>query len=191
VIVMRLIHPPDCARDYATVEYAVKPPDRARNSNPGTRNYSHMTARQRRSWWRRHSLSLVAGGILLLWIVLYARSSPETHAGSFFGNAIADWTGLMVMVLATKHLYEKGSAESKQPLPGILPNRWEELAREHSLSLFLLLTGAAWVAVFLRMDTQSKWGQVVGNIVSEWTQILGLVLLTKKLIETGSKDSKR
>ena len=150
-----------------------------------------MTARQRRSWWQRHSLSLVAGGILLLWIVLYARSSPETHAGSFFGNAIADWTGLVVMVLATKRLYEKGSAESKQPLPGILPNRWEELVREHSLSLFLLLTGAAWLVLFLRMDTQSKWGQVVGNIVSEWTQILGLVLLTKKLIETGSKDSKR
>jgi hypothetical protein len=31
----------------------------------------------------------------------------------------------------------------------------------------------------------------VGNIVSEWTQILGLVLLTKKLIEAGSKESDR
>jgi len=31
---------------------------------------------------------------------------------------------------------------------------------------------------------------VVGNIVSEWTQIIGLVLLTKKLVETGSKESK-
>jgi hypothetical protein len=40
------------------------------------------------------------------------------------------------------------------------------------------------------MDAQGKWGQVVGNIVSEWTQILGLVLLTKRLMETGSKDSK-
>src|SRR6266702_1847916 len=95
----------------------------SRNSQPGTRNYWFMTARQRRPWWRRHSLSLVAGAILLLWIVLYTLSSPETHAGSFFGNAIADWTGLVVMVLATKHLYEKGSAESKQPLPGVLPNR--------------------------------------------------------------------
>jgi hypothetical protein len=36
------------------------------------------------------------------------------------------------------------------------------------------------------MDAQGKWGQVVGNIVSEWTQILGLVLLTKRMIETGS-----
>jgi hypothetical protein len=29
----------------------------------------------------------------------------------------------------------------------------------------------------------------VGNIVSEWTQILGLVLLTKRLMESGSKES--
>jgi peptidoglycan/LPS O-acetylase OafA/YrhL len=148
-----------------------------------------MTPRRRRSWWHKHSLTLVAGAILALWIVLYARSSPETHAGSFFGNAIADWTGLVVMVLATKHLYEKGSAESK-PLPGVLPNRVEEVLQEHSLSIFLLVTGAAWLVLFLRMDSQAKWGQVVGNIVSEWTQILGIVLLTKRLIETGSKDSK-
>jgi hypothetical protein len=154
------------------------------------RNYFSMSARHRLGWWRRHSLTLVAGGILLLWIVLYARSSPQTHWGSFFGNAIADWTGLVVMVLATKHLYEKGSAESKQP-QGILPNRYEEALREHSLSIFLLLTGVVWVALFVHMDAQGKWGQVVGNIVSEWTQVLGLVLLTKKLIEMGSKDSKR
>ena len=149
-----------------------------------------MASRRGRRWWRRHSLTLVAGAILLFWIVLYARSSPQTHAGSFFGNAIADWTGLVVMVLATKHLYEKGSAESKQP-HGLLPNRYEEVLREHSLSIFLVLTGAVWVALFVKMDAQGKWGQVVGNIVSEWTQVLGLVLLTKKLIETGSKDSKR
>jgi len=39
------------------------------------------------------------------------------------------------------------------------------------------------------VDSESKWGQVVGNIVSEWTQILGLVLLTKRLIEWHSKES--
>ena len=82
-----------------------------------------MTAHRRRSSWRRHSLTLVAGAILFLWIVLYARSSPRTHAGSFFGNAIADWSGLVVMVLATKHLYEKGyqgalGMEHGQSLPG-------------------------------------------------------------------------
>lgn len=148
-----------------------------------------MNARRQRSWLRKHSLSLVAGSILALWILLYWISSPQTHAGSFFGNAIADWTGLVVMVLATKHLYEKGSAESKQP-SGVLSNRVEELLREHSLSIFLLITGALWLALFVHMDAQGKWGQVVGNIVSEWTQVLGLVLLTKRLIETGSKESR-
>jgi hypothetical protein len=34
-------------------------------------------------------------------------------------------------------------------------------------------------------------GQVVGNIVSEWKQIIGLVLLTKRLIERRSKESSR
>lgn len=147
-----------------------------------------MVARRRR-WWHEHSLALVASAILLLWIVLYIASSPETHAGSFFGNAIADWSGLVVMVVVTKFLYEKGSAESK-PLPGVLPNRLEETLREHSLSIFLLLTGGIWLALFLHMDAQGKWGQVVGNIVSEWTQILGLVWLTKRFIEKGSKESK-
>ena len=32
-------------------------------------------------------------------------------------------------------------------------------------------------------------GTVVSNIVSEWSQQIGLVLLTKKLIEPGSKES--
>jgi hypothetical protein len=94
------------------------------------------------------------------------------------------------MALATAHLYEKGSAESKQPR-GILPNRVEEVLRDHSLTIFLLLTGVIWVVLFLHMNAQGKWGQVVGNIVSEWTQILGVVLLTKRLIEYGSKDSRR
>jgi len=146
-----------------------------------------MSAHHRCPWWRKHSLTLVASAILILWIVLYARSSPQTHAGSFFGNAIADWSGLVVMVIATKYLYEKGSAESKQPR-GIVPNRVGKAVREHSLTIFLLVTGAVWLALFMHMDAQGKWGQVVGNIVSEWTQVLGLVLLTKRLIETGSKD---
>jgi peptidoglycan/LPS O-acetylase OafA/YrhL len=149
-----------------------------------------MTPRRRRPWWQKHSLTLVAGAILVLWILLYAKSSPNTHLGSFFGNAIADWTGLVVMALATAHLYEKGSAESRQPR-GILPSRVEEVLRDHSLTIFLLITGALWVALFARMNAQGKWGQVVGNIVSEWTQILGVVLLTKRLIEYGSKDSRR
>ena len=129
----------------------------------------------RKSFLARHSLSIAASCILVLWIVLYCISDPGTHWGSFFGNAIADWTGMVVMVFATKHLYEKGSAESKKPPKEILPRTLETL-RNHSLTIFLVLTGVIWVVAFARMDSESKWGQVVGNIVSEWTQILGLVL---------------
>lgn len=144
----------------------------------------------RRKWvFRRHSLTIVSTSVLAAWIVLYFISDPSTHIGSFFGNAIADWSGVLVTVLATKYLYERGSAESKQPR-GILPRRWEELLRDHSLTIFLVVTGAVWIAAFIHMDAQSKWGQVVGNIVSEWTQVLGLVLMTKRLIESGSKESK-
>jgi hypothetical protein len=135
----------------------------------------------------RHSLSLATLGVVLLLIVLYLRSNPNTHVGSFFGNAIADWTGVLVTIVMTKHLYEKGSKDSKQP-KGILPSKVMELLREHSLTLFLLITGIGWVVAFKAMDPGSKWGQVVGNIVSEWTQILGLVLLTKRLMEVGSKE---
>ena len=136
---------------------------------------------------RKHSLSFAALGIVLLLIVLYRGSDPSTHVGSFFGNAIADWTGVFVTVVMTKFLYEKGSAESKEP-KGILPSAVLELLREHSLTIVLLITGAGWVIAFRAMDPNGKWGQVVGNIVSEWTQILGLVLMTKRLIEVGSKE---
>src|SRR5262249_49486888 len=115
-----------------------------------------------------------------LWVILYAISDEHTHWGSFFGNAIADWSGVVVMVLATKHLYERGSQESRQPGRGApWQSHFREFIREHSLTLFLVATGAGWVALFARSDPESKWGQVVGNIVSEWTQILGLVLMTK------------
>jgi hypothetical protein len=137
---------------------------------------------------RKHSLSLAALGVVILLIVLYCLSSPDSHWGSFFGNAIADWTGVVVTVVMTKYLYEKGSAESKQPT-GKLPSAVMEFVREHSLTLFLLVTGSAWVIAFSAMRPNSRWGKVVGNIVSEWTQILGLVLMTKRLIETGSKEN--
>jgi hypothetical protein len=135
----------------------------------------------------RHSLSLAALGVVVLLIVLYCLSDPATHLGSFFGNAIADWTGVLVTVVMTKHLYEKGSAESKQP-KGVVPSVVIEFLREHSLTLFLVATGIVWIFVFRAMNPESRWGQVVGNIVSEWTQVLGLVLLTKRLIEVGSKE---
>lgn len=126
----------------------------------------------------------------MLLVALYNWSNPSTHLGSFFGNAIADWTGVVVTVVMTKFLYEKGSAESKEP-KGKERLAIVELLREHSMTIFLVSTGIGWVLAFRAMNPESKWGQVVGNIVSEWTQILGLVLLTKRLIETGSKESSR
>jgi len=136
-------------------------------------------------------LSIAAVIILTAWICLYVVSNPGTHLGSFFGNAIADWSGVVVMVFATKYLYEKGSAESRRPPKTFLGPVWEQRLRDHSLSIFLVITGVGWVALYASMDSESKWGQVVGNIVSEWTQILGLVLLTKRLIERHSKESSR
>jgi hypothetical protein len=144
-------------------------------------------SRKSQPFLRKHSLSLAALGVVLLLIVLYRLSDPSTHIGSFFGNAIADWTGVFVTIVLTKFLYEKGSAESKQP-KGILPSAVLDLLREHSLTIFLIVTGIGWVIAFGAMDSESKWGQVVGNIVSEWTQILGLVLMTKRLMEVGSKE---
>jgi hypothetical protein len=146
-----------------------------------------MKPTRKPSFLHQHALSLAALGVVVLLIALYVRSSPNTHIGSFFGNAIADWTGVLVTVLMTKHLYEKGSAESKKPR-GARHSPYLRFLREHSLTLFLLVTGIGWVLAFRAMDPNSKWGQVVGNIVSEWTQILGLVLLTKKLLEVGSKQ---
>jgi hypothetical protein len=143
-----------------------------------------------RSFIRHHSLSLTSISILILWIVLYSHFGPRGHLGSFFGNAIADWTGVVVTVLATKYMYEVGSAESRKPHPEFL-GRVHAFLRNHSLSIFLLMTGIGWVLLYGSVDSESKWGQVVGNILSEWTQIFGLVILTKKLIEVHSKESRR
>jgi hypothetical protein len=145
--------------------------------------------KRKKSFWHDHSLSIAAAGILFAWVVLYVRSDPQTHIGAFFGNAIADWTGLLMTVLATKYMYERGSAESK-PLPHNLLSPALEWLRDHSLSLFFLFTGAGLVVLFASMDSESKWGQVVGNIVSEWTQILGLLLMTKKLMEKKSAEDR-
>lgn len=137
---------------------------------------------------RRHSLSLVVLGILALWLVLYVFSDPNTHLGAFYGNAIADWSGSAAVVVLTKFLYERGSAESKRP-----PNRrtkWRSFVESHSLTIVLVVTGIAWALLFARSDPQSRWGQVVGNVTSEWLQMIGLVILTKRFTELGSKESK-
>ena len=146
--------------------------------------------RRKAGFLKHHALSLAAIGILLVWVALYFYADPKTHRGSFFGNAIADWTGVVVTVIATKYFYEIGSAESRQP-GRLFQNRVMETIRDHSLTIFLALTGVGWAVLYLKMDSEGKWGQVVGNILSEWTQLLGLVLLTKRLIEQRSKESHR
>ena len=144
--------------------------------------------RRKAGFLKHHALSLTAIAILLSWVVLYIYADPKTHRGSFYGNAIADWTGVVLTVLATKYFYEIGSAESRQPVPRFR-NRLIETLRDHSLTIFLALTGIGWAVLYMKLDSEAKWGQVVGNILSEWTQLLGLVLLTKRLMEEKSKES--
>jgi hypothetical protein len=143
----------------------------------------------KKHWVHQHSLSIVSVLLLVVWIVAYRLSDPATHLGAFFGNAIADWSGSVVIILGTKFLYEIGSAESR-PLKGKKANPVVELLYEHSLLIFLAITGIGWLILYLRMGVEDKWGQVVGNIVSEWLQMAGLVYLTKRLIERGSKESR-
>lgn len=145
-------------------------------------------ARREKGFWHNHSLSIVCAAIFFLWLGIYTQSNPNTHWGSFFGNAIADWAGVLVTVIATKYFYEKGSEESRQPSDGIFtPVR--KVLHQHSLSIFLVVTGIGWVLLFARVQPNSKWGQVVGNVISEWTQQFGMVILTKKLIERHSAES--
>jgi hypothetical protein len=147
----------------------------------------HPTRRSGQGFLQQHSLSLIVGGVLALWFVLYVRADPLTHLGAFYGNAIADWTGTLLIVLVTKYFFEQGSKESRRP-----PKERSRVLRllvSHSLTIFLVATGAAWAVVYARTDANGKAGQVIGNIVSEWTQVLGLVLITKYARERGSKES--
>jgi len=139
---------------------------------------------------RQHSLSLTVGGILTTWFVLYARSDPSTHLGAFYGNALADWLGTFILVIATKYFYEIGSAESRTP-HSTSRSAFLCFCVDHSLTIGLIVTGVIWAVVYARIDANGKAGQVVGNIVSEWTQILGIVVITKYTREVGSKESRR
>lgn len=137
------------------------------------------------SFLQRHSLSLAAAGVVAAVLVLYVYSDPATHSGAFYGNAIADWTGVFVSVLATKHLAER-KVRRKLPAGSPLMAHVGRLAHNHALTLFLTLTGVVWVIVYLRMNVEAKWGQVVGSLVSEWTQNLGFVFMTKKFMERNT-----
>jgi hypothetical protein len=143
--------------------------------------------KRRRSFFRQHSLVLVLSAIVACLVVAYQRSDKTTHLGTFYGNAVADWLGTLVLVVATKYFFETGSAESRKPR-----SHWHirigRFLGRHSLTVVLLATGAVWVAIYVRSDVDSKYGAVVGNIVSQWTQLVGLVLITKYASEIGSKE---
>jgi hypothetical protein len=145
-------------------------------------------SRPHRSWLHEHSLTVVIGLIMLIWLLLYWHADPTTHLGAFYGNAAADWLGSFVIVVATKFWFEKGSPESR--VPSVLRGRGPKVLHEHSLTVVLVLTWIGWIWWYVRSDPNGKTGQVVGNIVSEWSQILSLVWFTKYLVERGSKASR-
>jgi len=129
----------------------------------------------------------VAATLLALWLVGYFWLDPKSHLGAFCGNAIADWSGSLMIILGTKFFYEIGSSESK-PFHATKANPLILFLWEHSLLIFIAVTGLVWLVLFWRMNPEDKWGQVVGNLLSEWGQMAGLVFLTKRLVEIGSKE---
>jgi hypothetical protein len=137
----------------------------------------------------RHSLSLSIAGVVGLWLALYLRADPSTHMGAFYSNAIADWAGTLMIVVATKYLHEIGSAESRDPHPRHRGPATRFLI-DHSLTIGLVLTGVIWAMVYARINADGKTGQVVGSMVSEWVQVLGIVVITKYAREVGSKESR-
>lgn len=143
---------------------------------------------RKRPWYVRHSLTIAAAAFLLLWFAGYVWLDPKSHLSAFCGNAIADWSGSLVIILGTKFFYEVGSPESRRFRTQSSNKLWN-LFLEHSLLIFIGVTGIGWAVLFWRMNPDSKWGQVVGNCLSEWGQMAGLVFLTKRLVEVGSKES--
>ena len=142
---------------------------------------------KRASFLREHSLSLVLAATVASLVLLYASAEDHTHLGTLYGNAIADWLGVLAFVIATKYFFETGSGESRQP-SSHLHVRIGRFLVSHSLTLVLAVTGLGWVLAFARTDVETKMGEVLGNIVSDWLQVLGLVLITKYARERGSKE---
>jgi hypothetical protein len=136
---------------------------------------------------REHSLSLTVAAILLFFVVMYVASDPTTHSGTFYGNAIADWLGVLVFVVATKYFFEIGSGESRTPSSRVHIKLGRFVIR-HSLTIVLATTGFGWAVAYAHSNVNSKAGAVVGNILSDWTQVLGLVVITKYARERGSKE---
>jgi len=61
---------------------------------------------RKRHFLKEHSLSLTVAALLTFFVVMYVVSDPTTHAGTFYGNAIAEWLGVLVFVVATKYFFE-------------------------------------------------------------------------------------
>lgn len=141
---------------------------------------------QKHSWFVRHSLSIVAALLLALWIAGYVWLDPESRLSGFCGNAIADWSGSLVLIIGTKFFYEVGSKQSR-PYKRKGAHPVLEFLVQHSLLIFIGLTGIGWTVLSLKMQPDSHWGQVAGNMISEWAQMAGLVFLTKRLVEVGAK----
>lgn len=148
-----------------------------------------MGGKKLRRFCSEHGLTIGTSAVLALWIALYLGADPQTHWGAFFGNAIADWSGVVLMVVGTKIFMERGSKQTKRQSAPNDTGVWRFL-HEHSFSIFVIVTLLFWIALFAHQNPNAKWGQVVGNIVSEWTQALGLIFLTKRLYERGSEESK-
>jgi hypothetical protein len=144
--------------------------------------------KHRRHFFAAHSLTIVVGAVWLLWVALYSSADPQTHLGAFFGNSIADWLGTLAFVVMTKYFCEVGSKESRTPHPH-WHNRLRRFLSEHSLTIVIVATGVVWVWLFARADPNGKVGQVYGNIVSEWGQLLALIIMTKYFRESGSKEN--
>jgi hypothetical protein len=151
-----------------------------------------VTRKRRSGDWsfiREHSLSLILAALVGSLLLLYIRSDSDTHLETFYGNALADWLGVFVFVIASKYFYEVGSGESRKPSARFHARLGSFLVK-HSLTLFLALTGVVWAVAFARSDVDSKNGELMGNILSDWTQVLGLVLITKFAWERGSKEGR-
>ncbi|HEX4342749.1 MAG TPA: hypothetical protein VH255_05125, partial [Verrucomicrobiae bacterium] len=87
---------------------------------------------KRGTFWHKHSLSIVSIAVLILWTILYSHADPDTHMGAFYGNAIADWSGSVVIILGTKFFLEAGSKESN-PIKKHLKNPVTNFLWCHSL----------------------------------------------------------